>query len=191
MIENFRRYLLKFMKPISKFLGHLYLAPKARKINTKHVLKLEELLQPGDVLLTYSEGELTNYFIEGEYKHCAMYIGQGQIVEAIGRGVSIADLEDFCASKDKIGVFRASFCTGLEAFNAVKIALKQQGKAYDYGFEPNEAAFYCAELVAYSFQVATNYTSPFVRREVMGVTTILPTDFKQASKKFSCVVEMP
>jgi hypothetical protein len=191
MLETLRRYILKALKPFNKVLGHIYLAPKYRDIKHAHVLKLEDNLQPGDVLLSFSKGELTNWLIDGEYKHCAMYVGAGEVVEAVGHGVITCDIEDFCATKDKIAVVRPTFCTGEEAFEAVKIALLQKGKDYDYYFEPSEQSFYCAELIAYSYQVATKFTSPFVAREVMGIKTVLPSDFKLAATKFQVVIEVP
>lgn len=185
------RFILRILTPVSKLLGEIRVAPKERAINSKHVIKIEELIAPGDILLTFSSGELTNFFIEGEYKHCAMYIGQGEIIEAIGKGVVIREIEYFASSKDKIGVFRPLFCSGVEAVNAVKIAVNQKGKKYDYNFEPNEQAFYCAELIAYAYQMSTNYGSPFVTREILSVQTVLPIDFKLAKSKFQCIAEFP
>lgn len=172
-------------------MGKIHIAPHARKILSHDVIAIEDALLPGDGILTFSDGELTNYFIEGEYKHCAMYLGTGQVIEAIGKGVTLTDLDDFCASKDKICVVRPKFCTFDERLKAVKYALTQVGTAYDYEFNPNLDSFYCAELYTQALQMATSFTSPFFPREVLGVMTVLPVDFKLATKKFEVVIERP
>jgi len=185
------RWILIALKPVTKLMGKIHFAPHARKILAHDVIAIEDAMLPGDGIITFSEGELTNYFIDGEYKHCAMYLGQGQVIEAVGKGVVITDLEDFCASKDKICVVRPKFCTFDERLRAVKYALTQVGTAYDYEFNPNVDSFYCAELYTQALQMATSFTSPFFPREVMGMMTVLPVDFKLATKKFEIVIERP
>ena len=177
--------------PISKLIGKIHFAPKQRCIKASDVFILKNILLPGDVILTFSLGELTNKFIEGQYKHCAMYAGAERVIEAVGSGVRGESLEDFCASKDLIGVFRAKFCDEGTAKRAVQFAEGQIGRPYDYTFEPNEDAFYCAELVAKAYDVATNGGTPFKYRDVMGVSTVLPIDFKLAVKKFVQIIERP
>lgn len=177
--------------PISKLVGKIHFAPKQRCIKASDVFILKNILLPGDVILTFSLGELTNKFIEGEYKHCAMYAGQERIIEAVGSGVRGESLEDFCSSKDLIGVFRAKFGDEDTARRAVQFAEGQIGRPYDYTFEPNEDAFYCAELIAKAYDVATDGRTPFKYREVMGVITVLPIDFKLATKKFDQITERP
>lgn len=191
MIATLRRYLIRVLKPISIVAGHLYFAPKYRAVKASDVIDIKSMMQVGDVVLTYSKGELTNYLIEGEFKHCAMYIGSGSVIEAVGKGVRVIDFESFAASKDKIAVSRANFCDANTAKIAANFALFQEGKPYDYSFEPNENAFYCAELIAEAYQVATGDNSPFILRTVMGVETVLPNDFYMARKKFDLIIERP
>lgn len=191
MIDVVRRYLIRALKPISVLAGHLYIAPKYRAIKASDVIDISNNLRIGDVILTYSKGELTNYLIEGEFKHCAMYIGSGNIIEAVGKGVRVIDFESFAASKDRIAVVSPKFCDENTAKMAANFALFQEGKPYDYSFEPNEDAFYCAELIAEAYQVATGDNSPFILRTVMGVETVLPNDFYLARKKFDLIIERP
>lgn len=171
--------------------GKIHLAPKQRCIKANDVNYLAEVLLPGDVLLSFSLGELTNRFIEGEFKHCAIYAGSTRIIEAVGSGVRGESLEDFCASKDSIAVVRSKFCTAAVSKRAVDFAESQIGKPYDYEFEPNESSFYCAELIAKAYDVATDGQTPFKYREVLGVSTVLPIDFKLAVKKFDLITERP
>jgi uncharacterized protein YycO len=145
----------------------------------------------GDVVLSFTRGEITNLLIEGDFKHCGIYAGSGKIIEATSRGVVLTELEDFCSSKDRIAVCRPTFCSEKEIIAAVRYARDRKGSEYDYYFEPNENAFYCAELIAKAYDYGTSGRSPFFRRDVWGVDTVLPIDFKLAYKKFNTVVEVP
>lgn len=191
-LSQLHMLLTKSLAPVSKLVGRIHLAPKSRAIKAHHIVNaIDVILRPGDVIIAYAKGELTNVFIEGEYKHAAMYCGDGIIVEAVGDGVRAEAFDEFCSSKDRIAIIRASFCSAEVCLKAVESALNQIGKSYDYAFEPNEKAFYCAELVAYAYQCATDFKSPFVVREIMGVETVLPDDFKLAVKKFDLIAEIP
>ena len=191
-MEALRRFLIRLLRPVSEVAGKLHIAPHERDIQAHDVMDLEQHLRPGDVILSYTKGEMTNYLIEGEYKHCAMYIGSGEIIEAIRAGVTIRDFEDFCASKDKIAICRPIFCTATESENAAKYARRNYvGRPYDYYFEPGTKLMYCAELIMHAYLCACSGTSPFLPREVMGVKTVLPVDYKLATKKFTVIRERP
>jgi len=185
------RILMRWAKPFSEFIGTAHIAPHQRAIKARDVMRLEDVVLMGDVLLTFSEGELTNYFIEGDWKHCAMYVGAGEVVEAVGRGVVVSDLDDFCSSKDRICILRADFCTVEETMSAVRHALACKGRAYDFFFDPGEETFYCAELIWWAFAQATNGASPFLRRKILGVETVYPSDFYDAKNKFILIEELP
>lgn len=186
-----RRFLIRILLPITKLLGHIYLAPKSRAIRRHEVDSLEEELSLGDVVLSYTKGELTNFLIKGDYKHCGIYAGANKIIEATSKGVVLTVLDDFCASKDKVAVCRPLFCDEKQIIKAVRYARDRRGSSYDYYFEPNEHAFYCAELIAKAYDYATDGQSPFTRRDVWGVETVLPIDFKLAKTKFETVLEVP
>jgi uncharacterized protein YycO len=190
-ISYFRRLLIRTLKPMSIFIGKLHYAPKHRAVKARDVFDMADVLRAGDVLITFSLGELTNYFIEGDFKHAALYIGNSRVVEAIGKGVSVTDFEEFCAGKDRIAVLRPLFCDESTSRIAALNAISQIGKPYDYYFEMGEQSFYCAELITWAYFNATNGLSPFVKREVMGVETVLPNDFYMAKSKFEIVMERP
>jgi uncharacterized protein YycO len=173
------------------FIGRLHYAPKHRAIKASDVFDMASDLRPGDVLISFSLGELTNHFIEGDFKHAALYIGNGRVVEAIGKGVTVNSFDDFCSSKDRIAILRPLFCNDVTAKMAAMNAVSQIGKPYDYYFEMGESSFYCAELITWAYFNATIGMCPFVKREVMGVETVLPNDFYMAKSKFELVMERP
>lgn len=190
MKDFFRRFLIRILLPITKLIGMLHFSPRQRALFYQDTLDLKGVVRNGDVLLSYSYGELTNLLIPGEYKHCAIYV-DGRVVEATHIGVCSTPFEDFCASKDMVAICRPIFCGEQEMAEAVRYAVNQEGLAYDYYFEPNEEAFYCAELIAKAYEHATSGASPFKTRLTLGVETVLPIDFKLATKKFKTVLERP
>lgn len=191
LVHSIRRVLIRILLPATKLAGKIHFSPKERAIKSHNVNYLYNELELGDVVLSYTSGELTNLLIEGEYKHCGIYAGSSKIIEATSKGVTITELDDFCASKDKVGVFRSRFCSEKQKIAAVRYARDRRGSSYDYYFEPNEHAFYCAELIAKAYDYATAGNSPFTRRDIWGVETVLPIDFKLATSKFETVVEVP
>ena len=190
-MATIRRYLIRILKPLCVYLGRLSYPPHARLIRASHISEMASVIKAGDVIVTYSRGELTSYFIEGDFKHAAMYVGAGQVVEAVGRGVLPTVFEDFCASKDRIAILRPKFCDVGTCKLAAMNATSQIGKPYDYYFELGEEAFYCAELITWAYTNATVGASPFIKREVMGATTVLPSDFYDAKSKFQLIIEKP
>jgi uncharacterized protein YycO len=153
--------------------------------------QMASVIKMGDVIVTFSRGELTNYFIDGEYKHAAIYVGNGNIIQAIGKGVEIESFEDFCASKDRLAILRPLFCDSATSKIAAMAAVSQIGHPYDYYFEIGDDSFYCAELIEWAYNFATRGLSTFVRKDVLGVSTVLPSDFYNAKSKFQLVIERP
>lgn len=191
MIAYLRRVVIRIVTPFSKIVGKIYMAPHAREISFEDYADIIDVIMPGDVLLSYSKGEMTNYLIPGQYKHCAMFVGRTRIVEAVGGGVHTELLSKFLSSKDRIAILRPRFCDQFQATDAAAAALNAIGKPYDFSFEPNEKAFYCAELILYCYNRVLGNRCDFVRRDIFGVQTVLPQDYKDAKDKFGVVAEYP
>ena len=191
ILLRLRHYVIRILRPFSVYSGRMCYPPHERMIRASMIKEMSLLVTDGDVVVAYSRGELTNHFIEGQFKHAAMYIGEGKIIEAIGKGVTTQDFEDFCASKDRIAILRPNFCGDGTCKIAAMNAKSQLGKPFDYYFEIGSQAFYCAELIAWSYRYATLGGSPFIKKDVMGCDTVLPSDFYYAKSKFSLVIERP
>lgn len=54
------------------------------KITSEHVDIIEHLIQDGDLITVHEDQRLTSAFIDGEYDHVGLYIGNRQVVEAVG-----------------------------------------------------------------------------------------------------------
>lgn len=186
-----RHYVVRLLKPLSVYSGRLCYPPHERLIRASTIKEMMAVVREGDVILAYSRGEFTNYFIKGDFKHAAMYVGKGEIIQAIGKGVTLIDFEDFCASKDRIAILRPNFCDDGTCRIAAMNAKSQLGKPFDYYFEIGSEAYYCAELIAWSYRYATLGSSPFIKKDVSGCETVLPSDFYLAKSKFTLVIERP
>jgi len=188
---NLRGFIIRLLKPVSILLGKLRYSPIQRNIRASMIDQIKDVIEIGDVIVTYSQGELTNYFIDGPYKHAAIYIGDDNIIQAVGKGVELESFEDFCASKDRIAILRPLFCDSETRKIAAMAAVSQIGHSYDYYFEIGNDSFYCAELIEWAYNFATGGRSTFVKRDVLGTNTVLPSDFYNAKSKFKLVIERP
>lgn len=92
-------------------------------------------LQPGDIILS-SASSLTSIGIRAltlaPVSHAALYLGDGQIVEAVGSGVGLRSTGDFLAEESTIVAFRHPDMTPDRARVLHDFALAQVGKPYNH-----------------------------------------------------------
>lgn len=152
MKDFLRRQILKILFPLIKFIGKLHFPYTHKWITGKHYFDLRDSLKPGMVFLTRTRGEITNLFIPSFWTHAAIYVGNGYVVEAIGRGVSKTDIITFMLTKDYISVYTPKGGDPQQMNNAVVWACEKLNTPYDYFFEGSDKAFYCVELVLDSYK---------------------------------------
>ena len=189
---NLRRTILRTTLPITRFLGDIHAPWSRRKLTSKHYHQVREMLRPGDAILVFKDGELSNLFIPGYWSHSGIYCGiEGSIayvVEAIGIGVVKTDLIDIVLSRDAIMICRPKFATPGESNKASDWAKDQIGKDYDLFFSPENDAFYCSELIWLAYQ-NTMGILPFTLRKTLGVLTVTPQDIANATTKWDVVYD--
>ncbi len=113
------------------------------------------VLQPGDIILCRGcAGWLEDTFgdIIGHWHHAAMYIGNGQMVEAWKDGVRVVSV-DMVRNADEVAVYRVKTSSGVKS-SAISWALTKVGYPYDYkwltyigGKEVYGSSYYCSELI--------------------------------------------
>ncbi|AAB89740.1 YiiX/YebB-like N1pC/P60 family cysteine hydrolase [Archaeoglobus fulgidus] len=113
------------------------------------------VLQPGDILLCRGcAGWLEDTFgnIVGHWHHAAMYIGNGQMVEAWKDGVRVVSVS-MARNADEVAVYRVKTSNDIKS-KAVSWALTKVGLPYDYkwltyvgGKEVYGKSYYCSELI--------------------------------------------
>src|SRR3972149_1430648 len=104
-----RNYLIKNSYILTQWLGNQHLPYTRKKMTSKNLYEALKILKPGYVLLSSKNGEYTNPFIPGDWKHAAMYYGLGgkhpSVIEALGQGVVETNLIDFVLTKDAISIY--------------------------------------------------------------------------------------
>jgi hypothetical protein len=183
METSFRlpRWFVQILFPFIVIAGHIK-------------LRFSEPVVGEDDFLSYQAGNFSNLAIPGKYKHLAIYIGFGIVVQATSQGVGVETLEKFMTEKDSVYHTRPLFCTGEEAqkISAYALAIASRPKKqreYDYFFDEGDKAFYCCEVYVYSATKIVPGKVSFINRLIWGVKTTLPDDFRLAEKHFGKVGE--
>lgn len=145
------------------------------------IVKAQELLKDGDLLLSRVGYELSNLFIPGPYKHAAIYI-DGWVFEATTHGVRKCKFEEWALKKDSIAAMRLpieNLPDGLKFLN------DQLGEPYDYNFleTDSSSAWYCS-IYAYRFFCISypKFAEIFTFRKTLGENTVTPSDFWKSNK---------
>lgn len=93
-------------------------------------------LEPGDSIFTYDTTSFVSRIItridSGSWSHVGVYVGDGQIVEAISSGVVRRSLDVYRTSKIRLGVYRAVSATEEGKAKAIFWLNRQVGKPYNY-----------------------------------------------------------
>jgi uncharacterized protein YycO len=153
-------------------------------------------LQPGDILLEKTPFTLTDKSIPGHFGHAAIYVGSMEqlremnalslpivqknlskiteghgVVEALRNGVQLNKLQDFM-NVDDVAILRPKNLTLADKLEAVKLALGNLGKKYDFNFDVNTTeTIVCSELVYIAYPQVD-----FVTKNVLGSFAITPDD---------------
>jgi hypothetical protein len=193
---NFRRFLFKLLLPISKTFGKLHAPWSKKRVKQKQVEDLLERAEPGDVILTRTLGEMTNFTIPEYFKHAAMYVGGSRVVESVSPKTKETGIYDFLMSKDSFALMRARWLTKEERAKSAQIMLTLVGVPYDFFFQmtgkDGAKEMYCAESCQFSLAKAKpTEESVFTKRKVLGAESVLPHDFFSAVKSFDAIMRYP
>ena len=91
-------------------------------------------LQPGDLLLSSANGVSSlgiRVLTVTPVSHAALYVGDDQVVEAVGAGVRLRSTEEFLSSEDTVVAFRHPELNDTQAQAVRRFALAQVGKKYN------------------------------------------------------------
>lgn len=164
-----QKYIFRFIGDI-KWAGILHpfwftINAVTFRLKGRHYRDLEQLIQPGDILIRRFEGYIDKWLIPGWWNHAGIYIGEidgkdHKVVHAISDGVIVDDLIDFMRT-DHMIVLRAMDGKQEEALMRAKSAI---GKKYDFAFNFKETLrFSCTELISYCYPWVINGKRRFGR----------------------------
>lgn len=120
--------------------------PDYFQMTGEKILEVMEMLEPGDIILRGYNHYLDGCFINGDYSHGAIYIGDGTIVHAVAPKVCKINAVEFMEC-DRIAVYRPKkYRRG-----AVRIAkgFLRDEIGYDFAFDAKDSSsLFCFELAA-------------------------------------------
>ena len=125
--------------------------------------QIQELLQPGDVIVTRKEHAISNYLLPGYWPHVAMYVGGQQVVEAMKDGVRVREMASPFGN-DSVAVIRPVLDAD-RIQQAIVRARSHVGKPYDFDFDFTRAdRLVCTEVVYRSYEGLGEMQFSLVRR---------------------------
>lgn len=119
--------------------------PEDPGVDGDHLLRIMKVIKPGDVIMRGWRHYLNGFFIPGEYSHGGVYVGNGEVVHAVAKGVVRCNLLDF-AMADRVCIVRPASHSLAGAAQAELFA--SQKIPYDYQMTEGQEAMYCFELCA-------------------------------------------
>tara|TARA_B100001750_G_scaffold143519_1_gene114508 strand:+ start:63 stop:1538 length:1476 start_codon:yes stop_codon:yes gene_type:complete len=164
-------------------------------------------LKTGDIILTFSEGYLSNIFLPGVFTHSIIYVGtrnswstkdwdalnltpaqrsmispEDDIIEALSEGVVSGTIDHILDSKiNRMVVFRP-LLKPEEMKSAIKEAHAYLGNEYDFSFDINDASKQiCTEIIYRAFNGKNNIRFDLVSR--IGTMTLNADDIGKAALK--------
>ena len=134
----------KFFAFMAKVVAKFHMPFNHKKMTELDCLKVINLMQDGDILLSKTNGELSNVFLE-EYSHAGI-VNKSMIFEAVTGGTKVTDPMFFLSRKDGVILLRPRFKVEINDLNY--FLHENLNKAYDFEFEDRDGQFYCYEYVA-------------------------------------------
>lgn len=196
-----RKTLIHGLVPIERAIGPVHWPVKQRFVTEGDIDRVLAVAKPADAFVTRTRGCLINLPIPGFWSHAALYLGEGLVLEATGCGVHTTSLktfmlgktpvagEEIALGKDFMRVLTPNFeISETQRREIACLGLKQCGLPYDYGFEFATNAFYCAEVVWWTYLRIMNF-EPFETQNTLKISYATPDDLA-VSSKWNCPLQV-
>lgn len=154
MKQRLYGFLLKVTNPLVKLSGKIHVPFSRKRVTGVEYYKIRNMIRPGTVLLTKTDGELSNIINPEKIKHGMMYCGDVfgtgilYVVEATSKGVHFTDLITALTTKDRVVGCDPEFLTEHDRNLLPQVAKGFVGIKYDWGFTDGDDALYCFETIA-------------------------------------------
>jgi uncharacterized protein YycO len=181
-------FLHKTISIFSKLISKIYSPGARHKMTYGNVTEMLSVLEPGDLILTRTRGELATFLIPGFWKHAASYVGNEKIIDAITAGVSERWLADLIMKTDNVAILRPPLTNG-EKFQMISYTYSIIGTPYDFAINiDTRIKIYCSELyyLAINYAKQCNYIE---LQESMGIHTVTPDQLYEMTDKLYNVWE--
>ena len=164
LLGNLNKAIYAILELGGRAVAHLSTSPEhVPALPNRIADQIQEVLQPGDVLVTRKEHAMSNYFLPGYWPHVSMYVGGQQVVEALKDGVRVREMSSPFGN-DSVAVIRPVL-DAEKIQQAIVRAQSHVGKPYDFDFDFTRAdRLVCTEVVYRSYEGLGEMQFPLVRR---------------------------
>ena len=155
---------------------------------------IREMVRPGMILLSRREFQISNYFIDGYWKHTAMVMSPEKIIQATTGGVIIDELREFFYKADDFVILKPKFCGVQEMEKACNLASETVGKPYSFDFNNSDDSLYCSELVLKAYARTcgwnrTNHHEPSEFKQLCDGKIVSPSDLYDNQNAWEIVLQ--
>jgi len=145
---NIKSFIYRIAKRTLTWFGDIMLATSPPKTKAEHIIKMQQLIEPGDVICRTYTYYLDSYFIPGEYTHSGLVVDKDTMIHSVAEGVTKIHPIDFIKDTDGFVVLRPKY---LDLTALQKALVKAQfhinnETQYDFLFSDPDK-FYCHEFV--------------------------------------------
>jgi uncharacterized protein YycO len=144
-------------------------------------------LKPGDIILTGTKHDQTYYLLQkstfgSNYDHAAAYIGNNEIIDSAGGGVTKGTVEDLLGDCTDAVILRPKYDNQEQIDRKVDYLTSQLGKKYDQMFNlKTDEKHYCSELVVRALE-ASGADIKVPGNALLRQPILLPDDFIKSDK---------
>lgn len=137
----------KIAKRILTWFGDIMFATKPPKTKAKEILKLLNIIQPGDIVCRSYNYYLDSYFIPGIFTHSGLVISKDKMIHSIAEGMEEVHPIDFVKDTDSFVVVRPHYLSDIDISNVLNRAEWHMTNKTEYDFLFNDPdKFYCHEF---------------------------------------------
>lgn len=141
-------------------IGLIPITVRKAQLTHREYVESAPLLRRGDIVLVGQSRYVSALFIRGVFTHSLIYIGDGECIEARGRGVHLVSYESLFSHYDRLAILRVDGLTEEQANGVVDFALEHIGDPYDFWLDyTDRRAWFCTELICAAL-VAQGVTLP-------------------------------
>lgn len=161
----------RFKKKVIDFFSNINFAKREVHLVTNEMAeRVAPKLRPGDILLRRTDGTSGNFFIPSWWKHAGVYTGQGEVVEAVFKGIEKNSFKRFMTEGDSIMIVRPKNLSTQQREAIATYAIGQVGKPYDFDFNfADELRQSCTELASHAVKAGAG--KELVEKNWLGAVT--------------------
>ena len=148
-MENIKSIIYNVVKRVLTWFGDIMMATKPPKTKAEQILKMMEIIEPGDIICRAYSYYLDSYFIPGVFSHSGIVIDDNKMIHSIAEGVQEIHPIDFIKDTDGFIILRPKY-KDFNCWNKVIERAKwhvENKTQYDFLFSDPDK-FYCHEFTA-------------------------------------------